>query len=300
MSNENVTIDICICTFKRPQIEDTFKSIVAQELDPSFSLRVIVADNDETPDAQSDIETWGKDLGLDLLYVHAPARNISIARNACLDHVTADIAVFIDDDETANPEWLSSLYATWKETKPSAVLGPVHAIYGQDAPAWMVTEDFHSIYPVWVNDEIITGYTSNVLLDFSCDVVRNLRFRLELGQSGGEDSAYFASLHQAGKKIAYSKTAILNEIVPPTRARFSWLAKRRYRMGQTHAMMMLENGEGRAKGFIKAMAKITYCLAFGLLNIFRRGRMAFWILRGMLHVGVISRLFGQKNLKLYG
>jgi hypothetical protein len=48
---------------------------------------------------------WAQsDLSLDCLYVHAPARNISIARNACLDAADAPLIAFIDDDETATGE----------------------------------------------------------------------------------------------------------------------------------------------------------------------------------------------------
>ena len=44
-----VHIDICMCTFRRPHIAETLRSLSTLELKPEWELRVIVADNDETP-----------------------------------------------------------------------------------------------------------------------------------------------------------------------------------------------------------------------------------------------------------
>ena len=101
-------IDICICTYRRPSIAETLRSIAAQT-GVEVALRVIVADNDQTDAARSFVEAAGRDAGLDLLYVHAPARNISIARNACLDAVEAPLTAFLDDDLVASPTWLSAI-----------------------------------------------------------------------------------------------------------------------------------------------------------------------------------------------
>ncbi len=302
--NNQTIIDICICTFRRPQIADTLKSISELTLDNNYALRVIVADNNETTEAQETITNTAKNLGLDLTYVHAPACNISIARNACLDNVTSDIVVFIDDDEIATKSWLKELLTTFKEGDAPIVLGAVKAIYQNDAPKWMVKEDFHSTHPIWRNGEIISGYTCNVLLDYSVDVIKKSRFRVDLGQTGGEDSAFFTNLYNQGCKISFSQKSILTEIVASNRACLSWLTKTRFRMGQTHAMLLLENNQAslfkRIKNIINAGAKACFCFIMALINIIRPSKMVFWFLRGILHVGVISRMLGGKVLKQYG
>ena len=68
-------------------------------------------------------------LGLDYLYVHAPARNISIARNAALDAAQAPLVAFIDDDETATPLWLAALLECHQQTSATIIFGPVQAVY---------------------------------------------------------------------------------------------------------------------------------------------------------------------------
>ncbi|HCX09459.1 MAG TPA: hypothetical protein DHU81_03680, partial [Hyphomonas sp.] len=47
-----LTIDICVCTYRRPSIEDTLRSLDRQTLPDGVSARAIVIDNDETPSAR--------------------------------------------------------------------------------------------------------------------------------------------------------------------------------------------------------------------------------------------------------
>src|SRR5690606_19160150 len=148
---------------------------------------------------------------------------------------------FIDDDEEASTEWLLLLLMIAEATGADAVLGPVRARYGADAPDWMRRGDFHSTSPVWVGGEIRTGYTCNVLLRRASPALAGRRFNLALGKSGGEDTDFFTHMHRAGGKIAFAANAVVEERVPPGRARLSWLARRRFRMGQTHGRLLAEN-----------------------------------------------------------
>lgn len=159
-----VQIDIGICTFRRPELAATLRSLAAVAVPPSATLRVIVADNDTTSSAKALVESLRPDLPFEITYVHCPASNISIARNACLDNATGEFLAFIDDDETASSGWLVRLLEEAQATGADAVLGPVRAHYAPSAPAWMRHGDFHSTFPVWVKSEIRTGYTCNALL----------------------------------------------------------------------------------------------------------------------------------------
>lgn len=295
-------IDICICTFRRPHIAETLRSLKALELLPDWQLRVIVADNDETPSAEALVSTTAQECGLDVTYIHAPARNISIARNACLDAATAPLIAFMDDDELATPGWLKALVTEAQHSKAEIVLGPVKAIYTPDMPQWMQQGDFHATLPVWVNGKIITGYTCNVLL--SREALAGLRFRPELGRSGGEDTAFFATLSKAGKRISFAKDALITEAVTPERASFGWLLRRRFRSGQTHGLLLLEGMnrslKARSAAIAKAAAKAVFCYGMALTNALRPVRLHFWMLRGAVHAGVISRLLGKRELEQYG
>jgi succinoglycan biosynthesis protein ExoM len=297
-------IDICICTFRRPHIVETLGSVARIERDPNWDIRLIVVDNDDTPAAREMIEAAAEELHLSMTYLHVPGRNIAIARNACLDAATAPLMSFIDDDERVAPRWLTELMTTLQSSAADAVFGPVQGVYGPGCPDWMRQEEFHSSMPVWSGDEIATGGCGNVLMWRTAPAFAGLRFRTDLGKTGGEDTAFFSALHKAGGRMAYAQEALVTEDVPPERASLSWLIKRRFRYGQTHAMLLLEAGKGsmisRLKAFVPAAAKAFFCFGMAMLNIFRGCRMRFWILRGVLHIGVISRLLGCREDVSYG
>ncbi|TGW05906.1 glycosyltransferase family 2 protein, partial [Mesorhizobium sp. M2D.F.Ca.ET.145.01.1.1] len=197
VETRNRRIDIGVCTFRRPELAETLRSLAALAMPDGFEVGVIVADNDDTPSARELVATLSRDLKLTVRYRHCPARNISIARNACLDASEADFLAFIDDDETATARWLAELVATAEESGATAVLGPVRALYRPDAPDWMRRGDFHSTLPVRVRGEIRTGYTCNVLLRMGSDSLRGRRFSLARGQTGGEDTEFFDQMHKA-------------------------------------------------------------------------------------------------------
>ena len=265
-------------------------------------MRVVVADNAAHPIARQWIEATARDLALDIAYVHAPARNISIARNACLDAAKAEWLAFIDDDETASPAWLNALLCEAKRGDWDAVLGPVQAVYSQSAPAWIRAGDFHSTSPVFVRGRIETGYTGNVLIRRAAIAREALRFRTELGRSGGEDEDFFNRLREAGGRIGFARSALAYETVPAERTTLHWLIQRSFRAGQTYGARLRarSNGTlGRGRALAIATAKAGACAVGALTHLPLPAQRNRFLTRAALHCGVVARLAGLKEVKLY-
>lgn len=297
-----VYVDIGICTFRRPDLEATLLSLFLLVVPAGTRVRLIIADNDETPSASALVDGLRRRSPFDILYVHCPKSNISIARNACLAAAEGEYLAFIDDDETATPEWLAELLSTAAATAADAVLGPVRAIYGDGAPAWMKSGDFHSTLPVWVGPSIRTGYTCNVLLDLRSPRIRGRRFAVSLGQSGGEDTHFFTEVTDAGGLIAYAEKAVLYEPVPAKRAQLGWLVKRRFRSGQTHGRIVgaRKSIGGRIGQAGLAGLKAAFCGAAALGSLFSPVARNRYTLRATLHLGAISGIFGMREIRQYG
>ena len=301
-SAPEVRIDVCVCTYRRRELEDTLRSLGAMTVPENARVRVIVADNDVEPSARERAYALAAQLPFEIVYIHCPASNISLARNACLENSTGDFLAFIDDDSTASREWLSQLMEVAQATGADVVLGPVIASYSDDAPHWMRQGDFHSTSPVWVDGEIRTGYSGNALLRLASRRVSGRRFNLALGRTGGEDTEYFTHLHDAGGIISFAPHAVVHEPVPDNRARFSWLMKRRFRAGQTHGRLLAE--KHRSVGAIRhaaiASAKAAYCFAAMAVLAFLPTQRNRFALRGVMHVGALSGLFGVREITQYG
>jgi succinoglycan biosynthesis protein ExoM len=288
-------VDVCVCTFRRPSVWDTLASLAAQEYQGGF--RVIVADNDDTPSASAVADRARLELGLDIQYLHAPARNISIARNACLEAASAELVAFLDDDETAERNWLSAMVSGLGDC--AAVFGPVRARYPASAPSWAVKGDFYSTAPaVRTGGAIDTGYSGNVLMRRS--LIGSRRFETALGRMGGEDTFFFARLYGEGAKLGYCPDAAASEPVPVDRLRLSWLLTRSFRRGQTWARVLAAQGHGPAAIAFISAGKATYCGLAALLTLWSPVRVRANLIRGVLHVGVLAKAFGANDVVMYG
>lgn len=291
-------ISICICTYRRSSLSATLASVAAQILPAGVSIVVIVADNDKDPVRQAGIEAEGRLLGLEVIYVHAPSRNISIARNACLDAVSTEWVAFIDDDEEAAPDWIAMLLAAREGAE--IVFGVSQAMYRVSAyPSWIVDGDFHS-NRLQGNDAAWNGYTANVLLNHTFLLQNGLRFELALGQVGGEDTMLFYQCHLAGACFAYAPQAVVFEDTPATRATLSWLLKRRYRSGQVHFMILQLQGRARMLSLASGLAKAFYSFANAVVRFPHPVKRAACLLRGAMHIGVVAAAIGASPYLEYG
>lgn len=295
-----VRIDVLICTFRRPSIEATLQSIDAQKLPHGVSVRAIVADNDDRPSAAERIAGVAAAMKTPVVYVHAPARNISLARNACLDRADGDFVAFIDDDEEAATDWLAALYLSATRGGFDAVFGPALARYDEAAPDWIRAHDYHSNRPLWRGGEVLTGHTCNALLRWRGGRFSNERFLLEKGRSGGEDTEFFFRLWRAGARFGICEDALVHETVDATRLNFDWVRRRKFRAGQTYGRHSAGAPAAAAGLITGSLAKMAACGAMAALNTFSRTEQRYWILRGVFHYGVFTAQLGQKESVLYG
>jgi succinoglycan biosynthesis protein ExoM len=296
--SDHPSLAIGVCTFRRDSVEQTLASIARQRPGP---IQVVVADNDETPEAEGRIRAAAERLGLQLDYRHAPSRNISVARNACLG-VDADWLLFIDDDELAEPGWLETMEREAARGQWDVVLGPVDAVYSEAAPAWMRQGDFHSTRPVVRNGCIDTGYSGNALIRLDFVRRHGLTFDTRLGRSGGEDLDFFYRLHDVGGRIGFTEDARAWEPVPDGRASLRWLLVRTFRTGQSHGARLAKVRPGPAQRALQAgiaAGKAAACALAALAALPRTASRNRFITRGALHLGVVARMAGLRELELY-
>lgn len=279
-----VAVDVCLCTFRRPQVVQTLASLARQDLPPGVRMRVIVADNDDHPTAWDVVTQAAIVHDLSMTYVHAPARNISVARNACLDAARADWLAFIDDDEQAAPDWLAQLLTCATAEGADAVFGPSVAIYPPDTPRWISRNDFLSNRPHRRDGRVETGHSCNALIRRAA-IPEGLRFRPDLGQSGGEDTEFFYRLGRSGARMVICDTAEVTEPATPHRLRAGWLAERRLAEGRHYAT---SSGRGRVGLAATALAKTVLCLSVALPLALHPPMAARWALRGVFHLGVAA------------
>jgi succinoglycan biosynthesis protein ExoM len=295
---DRVAITVCICTFRRSSLSDALTSVAEQKIPPNISVRILVIDNDDAPTARDLINGFCTKSGVEVDYRHAPGRNISIARNAALDAVAAPWLAIMDDDEEASPDWLATLAAGRKGA--NAVFGACEAVYPTTTPSWIRAGDFHS-NRIEDRRPIVTGYTSNVLIDMEFVRRHDLRFDITLGRTGGEDTMFFYEMYRKGGVLRYVSNAVVFENVVASRLNLGWVLKRRYRAGQVHAMMFRRFAR-TAYLWVSwtAPLKLVACIVMFGVTAFNRDRAMWWLRRGTLHFGVLSYAAGLKVHEEYG
>ena len=291
-------ISICICTYQREKIAETLRSLAELESNEQYETEVVVADNDAVPSAKERVEALTEETGLNTRYVHAPKQNISLARNACLDHAQGDWVAFVDDDETVCPAWLTHLFSTAQKTDSDIVFGPVWGRYPEDAPSWQKKLNFHSTYITTENPQ--TGYSGNVLMNVGHEAIAGRRFDLARGRTGGEDTKFFFDCRAAGAKLQYEARAEAYEAVVPSKLSLRWMVRAKFRSGQSYGELLAAE-QSLPKKAVAVAASLLKSSVFAIgtvLLCFSPHRSASSLMRASFHAGVAAAYFeiGQEEM----
>jgi succinoglycan biosynthesis protein ExoM len=203
-------------------LQKCLESLARQEVPIGVAPIMVVADNEATATNRCAVEDFATTCPLALRYLHEPRRGISMARNAILDaalDLSADWIAFIDDDETAAPDWLAELMAAQKRHNADVVQGRIEPVYPDPTPFWVVR-------PTKRREGEIRTSTSTANVLFSASLIRpseaGLRFDEDFALTGGEDIDFFARAHNVGASIFYSDKLCTFNYWPPERCSYRW------------------------------------------------------------------------------
>ena len=283
-------VNVCVCTYQRPSVDKALRSIDAQAVPDGVTFDIIVADNDEAPSARGVVEAFAATARHPVRYIHAASRNISIARNACLDAADGEWVAYIDDDEWAEEGWLSALLKAAQEGGHDAVFGPVLAMYPDDAPAWMKKSQIHSTFPRTSGGVVMTGHSGNCLMRPSAPALQGQRFLVDKGRTGGEDTEFFSRIRERGGRLGMAHDAIVHEALPAERISLAWLQRRWLRAGITRARHVEVAVDGLARYAAIAMhsAKVVACLGLALLTLPDPVRSNVWRVKAAYYTGMVQ------------
>jgi succinoglycan biosynthesis protein ExoM len=137
-----VLVYVGVCTAGRPQLlAKCLASLVLQRAPRGYEFRFLVVDNDYEPKAHHMVDAASVHSRHAIDYVHEVRRGISFARNRVLEEALAagaDWIGFIDDDETAPPNWLIRMLAAARRYQADVLQGPVIPVLPEPLPFWYV------------------------------------------------------------------------------------------------------------------------------------------------------------------
>jgi succinoglycan biosynthesis protein ExoM len=225
-------ICICVCTAERPQmLEACLASLAALHLPSDCNVDLVVVDNNPVAEARDTVAALSARALFPVHYRHQPKPGIAVARNSAIEaalELNADWIAFIDDDETASPDWIVELLAATARHNVDIVEGTTHRRYPEPLPHFVLP-----FQPRHESDGARPPFacTNNVV--FASWIVRpehgDLRFDTRFDITGGEDIDFFLKARRLGAVIAHSPSAIVFETISPSRLTF------RFQMAQQAA-----------------------------------------------------------------
>lgn len=298
-----IDISICICTYKRPALLDALLHALTLQQTGNLQLEVVVVDNDPKGSAGKVLQQWKTQLPYPLTALHETTPNIAIARNAVVAAAVGTWILFIDDDETPDPDWIVSMMQTQQDFQADAVFGPVLPRYTDQTPAWIKAGNFFYRRRFNTGTRITTqdARTGNVLLRRACLSAIAGPFDTRFGRTGAEDTMLFRDMIAQGAKLVWCDEATVSEEVPPSRANLTWLVKRSYRLGQTYVLSETARLSGAAY-----WQRTLYLGARGLVQLgiaavmtiatlpFSRIRAITWLRTTSAQCGKLSAIAGHR------
>jgi succinoglycan biosynthesis protein ExoM len=261
-------ICIGVCTAGRPNLlSKCLDSLAEQKLPRDAACVIVIADNNAEPKAHRTIQAIANHFPFPILYTHEKRKGISFARNRVLEEALAIGAgwiAFIDDDETASPEWLAEMILARDRYQADVIQGPVKPSYPDPMPFWASPKPAE----LKEGENMKFAATGNVL--FSASLIQSqgmgLRFDEAMALSGGEDTDFFLRAKLGGAKIVYSDKPGVFEEVPPERLTFTRQMRLAYRTG-SNDVYIKSKLYGGTRIFIRRLPQICLRLIRGVLEI---------------------------------
>lgn len=133
-ARQTVAVIVCVYTLERlDDVSDCIEALHTQTTPPDEL--VVVVDHNDVLAARlrqlAGIRSWT----LDVIDSTEPA-GLSGARNSGVAATTSDLALFIDDDAVADPEWLAELVAPFSDPSTFATGGRIDPGWPDKRPSW--------------------------------------------------------------------------------------------------------------------------------------------------------------------
>lgn len=197
----------------------TIGSVYAQRLSEALTFEMIVVDNTPGGSARGWVEALSH-LEPSPRYVHEPRPGISHARNAGVAAAQGEFLAFIDDDETAEPDWLVNLHRALLIHDADIGTGPVVPVFEDEtALQWNPLPFFSGKREAMsTGAKLQTARTGNIMLRVATCFDGTAPFDPRLGRSGGEDTDFTYRLYCKGSKIIWVSDAVIHEFWPGRKA----------------------------------------------------------------------------------
>jgi len=245
-----------------------------------FGFEILVIDDGSVDETSSVVQSLLNGSPVDIRYIRQDNAGVAAARNTGVRHARGNWIAFFDDDELADRDWLSRLFASAQSTGADCISGQnvlmlpnqVEISPCQHIRRLLGENSVMRMQPRWVFDsrrQSVPG-TGNAL------VRRELFDRVGLfseAQHYGEDLEFFRKAQNRGARFAIAPGAIIHHVIPLHRLTPSYLLPLAGKGGATAGQIDFEV-IGKAYALWIAAMRSVHLVFWTLPGLF-----AFWLRR---------------------
>lgn len=244
---------VALCTHNHADRLARTLADLAKLRQPQAAWEFLVIDNgcrDATP-ALLARHAWP--TGWQVRVVREDKLGLSNARNRAIAEARGEYIIFMDDDETADPDWLCAFERLILDKQPDAFGGRIRVLFEDMRPPWLSDELLgflgelnraEAIAPL--TDPYTSFYGGN--FGFRKTVcARAGDFDAMLGRkgtdnTGGEEVDFYRRLLDAGFKVWWTPEAVIHHRIQAAKLERSYFLDLHYRMGRMEAIRKRGNG----------------------------------------------------------
>lgn len=249
-------LSVVICTYNRgkylPMVLDSLK---IQQY-PTDSFEIVLINNNSTDNTESITKTYQQENPqIPLHYIVEYNQGISHARNRGVTSSKGEIIVFIDDDETVEPNFLKEINQFFSQYPDAGISsGPVIPVYKTKQPKWLSHFTMRLVTGAYDKGKQIkilspkdypgTGHAcfrKELFLKYGA-------FDISLGRKGNslmgaEDKDFFLRLMNGGEKCYYLPAAKIYHHIPDSKLTEEHFKKLTYAIGISERIRTLHLGK---------------------------------------------------------
>lgn len=243
----NLAYSVALCTHNQAaRLQRTLADLTALKL-PQAPWELLVIDNgcrDETP-ALLAAHVWPD--GWNVRVVREEKLGLSNARNRAIAEAQGTYVIFMDDDETADPDWLCAFERLIQAHDPDAFGGRIRVLFEDQRPVWLKDELLGFLGELNRSETIAPltdPYTSFYGGNFGVRKTVCARvggFDAMLGRkgtdnTGGEEVDFYRRLLDAGFKVWWTPEAVIHHRIQAAKLERGYFIDLHYRMGRMEAI----------------------------------------------------------------
>ena len=285
-----IKFSVCIATYKRPLLlKKLIDSLLIQKNVHFSEIEIIVVDNDSEESARTIVDDYYSKGVCKISYYIQPKKNISLTRNLGISEVTGQYIFFIDDDEYADENWMSTHIKNLELYDADGAFGQVKSYFPENTPEWIKNCYVYHRNTNPSGQPTANLNTGNCIIKSDFFLKKKYHFDQEYGITGGSDYHLFSRIQNDGAKFISCFEAVTYEFVPENRANFKWLIKRVFRTGNNYTRTLI-NRNGKQSfllsitEFFKGIIQAIIAFLLSIFFLWNKAKSLNWFLKTISNI----------------